>query len=1398
MIAGQIEIQLLAGIARLQADMDRANRIVGDATNRMGRAAGLAAAALGAIAGALSVSAFAGMIKGAIDAMDNLKDLSVTSKIAVEDLAGLQLAATQSGSDLEGTAEAIGKLSANMGKNSEQFARLGVTSKDPLEAFKQLSDVFRSIEDPHLRAAFAADALGKSWKSAAPLLSEGSVRIGEMIQRGKDISSVTTDMTFKADDFNDKMAEMDAAVEGVKLKLASEMLPAMVEITKAISTAYEESGKLSAVWTSLGGLGSFIFTDEFSSATVKIKNLNKELDDLYASRNVVGGPGGMLLEKLFGSPAEFDARIASARGQIKYIEDEAARPAKDAADKAKDDAAAKIAADKAQEFLKLGEAAREKARLAREAAAKKSAQEYASAVKSATDFAGGLKIEASQIGLTADQIRMMSAARAAANAPTAELRKEIMSEALALSIASAAWEKKSDAEKSVLDADANDDAAVGAINDQTKALLVQIKTYGMLPEAITRAQIADLEASKQSIVLTEAGLAVIQRKIDALNGLAVAQAGAEGLGSGTSLQEARDLLDILTAVDSATKSAAAGMAASFGRVGSAIGGLTTALSGYAAQQQVIAAQMAAAKADPKNGPEKIAKLEIAAAHASAQAKMKSYGDMAGAAKGFFNENSKGYKVMEGAEKAYRAFEMAMALKSMAISLFATSTKATAVVAGQGVETGAVAAGEGARNLLKIPGVIMSFMSSMGPWGAAAAVVAIAAVLGSTASGGGGGPSAKERLASQGTGSILGDSSAKSASISRAIELSATNSNIELTHTAGMLRALLNIESSIGNLGGLLVRSGAVGGATAPDQYGSMSKLAVSLDVITGKLFGSFTAKITNAIFGGKVSTIDTGIMMQEGALGSLLESGVKASQFTDTKKDGGIFHSDKYSTTSKSLGDEANDQFTKIFANMAKGIGEAGRILGLGGDSFTARLNSFVVDLGKVTTKGLTGEQIQEQLEAVFSKAADDMARWSVAGLKEFQQAGEGAFETLARITSNYANLDSILESVGMKFGAVGIASLSAREGLIELAGGIDTLASQTASFATNFLSEAERMAPVAKYVAAEMAALGHAGVTTRDQFKSVVLGLDLTSVAGRDQYVALMALETAFAKVHAATVDLSKSQQQIADERADLQGKLDELTMTSAQLLNKQRMAMDISNRGLFDQIQAVNAMKAAQDASKASLGDVITRMKSFGEAARSLKDGLLTGSLSTLTPVQQEAELRRQYEATKAAAFGGDEKARSNFNSIATAYLTASQKINGGDSAYSAALAGVIKDADAIALWSDSQIDVAQASLTALESQVLALGQLNSTMTTVADSLLAGDYSGVGTNAMAPLTAEIIALRAEVAGLRADQAKQTGAVIQANAQGQANAASAIVTGTGSAINNMTWQQKNRGEVLE
>jgi hypothetical protein len=134
-------------------------------------------------------------------------------------------------------------------------------------------------------------------------------------------------------------------------------------------------------------------------------------------------------------------------------------------------------------------------------------------------------------------------------------------------------------------------------------------------------------------------------------------------------------------------------------------------------------------------------------------------------------------------------------------------------------------------------------------------------------------------------------------------------------------------------------------------------------------------------------------------------------------------------------------------------------------------------------------------------QAGRRLAEAAVPGLADLQKAGEGAFETLARVAREYQVVDVSLQSIGKTFGATGLASLAARDDLVQLFGTLDDFASATQAFADDFLTEAERMAPIQKAVQDELARLGVTGVNTKEQFKQLVLAQDLTTEAGREMY---------------------------------------------------------------------------------------------------------------------------------------------------------------------------------------------------------------------------------------------------------------------------------------------------------
>lgn len=259
-MAATISVDLNARIANFETEMKKATGTLDRFGNDASRVASGISRTFGALGVGLSVTAFAGFIKGAIDAQDHLNDLSKTTQISVENLSGLSLAAKQSGSDLDGTAAAINKLAVNMGKNAEKFAALGISAKDPLAAFGQFADVFNQIDDPQKRAAVGAAALGKSWQDAVPLLAEGSKKMQEMIDKGKALSGVTKESAARADEFNDRLNELGAKASGWGVAVADPIVKGILKIVDALNKEFSIAP---------GSVGYFILTGGDISAPVQ-------------------------------------------------------------------------------------------------------------------------------------------------------------------------------------------------------------------------------------------------------------------------------------------------------------------------------------------------------------------------------------------------------------------------------------------------------------------------------------------------------------------------------------------------------------------------------------------------------------------------------------------------------------------------------------------------------------------------------------------------------------------------------------------------------------------------------------------------------------------------------------------------------------------------------------------------------------------------------------------------------------------------------------------------------------------------------------------------------------------------------------------------------------------------
>lgn len=1226
-LVSDIEIRLRADIARLQQDMDAARRTVGSAMDRIGSAVNSAKTALGGLAIGMGAVAFANFIKGAIDSADALNDLSVRTKISIEDLSGLAYAAQMSDSSLEGIAGSISKLATNIGKDGAKFRALGVTATEPIEAFKQLAEIFKNIQDPQLRAAFGAEALGKSWQESAVLLNEGAAGIDALIKRGQDLAGVSEETAEKAGKFNDKLDDLSFITQGAAKNLAADLLPMLNLLVENLASSAEGASQLESDFSPLAETfralvilgGNVVFT---------FKAVGTEIGTIAAQLAVSGSAFAQVAEGDFAGAAKtFKSAFGSGGiGDMATADAIKARKAFDdweqgwlkvgkATEKAKEEAAdpfpdpfgvdagiTRSAEELAKSFLKSGEASsKAEAAIAKAAQeAKRQAEAYQGLISTISEKSAATAREVAGLAALNDAEKMAAdiASKVAEGklVLTAAQRENIntMLEAYNVNLKSIDSQK---AYKEMVASLAADEkkladeraAAVRSAQDEAAANEQAVTTFGMTKaqiEALTLARMEDQLAQRSSLGLTWDEIkqleALIEAKKRSVGALTKVDELEEAKKAGAEFDK---LLDSTKAQDFGDT-----LAKAFGRAGSAMGQLSTTFQAYAKKQtdfakarEQLEKKHSVGQRNEKEYLSDLSKLE----KARFSEQLGGYGDMAGAAAGFFNEQSKGYKVVTAISQAFHAAELAATMAELV-------PKAISAVLTQG---------EGD------PYTALPRMAAM-----AAFVAALGVAIGGGGGGGGGASVSSTRQKANGTGSVLGDSDAKSESLKKALEMVEDNTYRNLSVNYEMLAALRNIESSLSGLGNLIVRTSGISGKLGEDIASGAEK---SFNKIFGmgslgeKLTGGLTGKIIGSIFGGKVTSLDTGLTANAASIAAIMGGGLSASQYNDTKKSGGWFSSDKYRTQTTQLGDQINDQFTKVILSMVGGVKSAGSVLGIAGDDFTKRLNSFVVDIGKISLTGLKGDEIQEALEAAFSKVGDDLASFAVSGLSEFQKVGEGTYETLVRIANNYATVDAVLDSFGKSFGAVGLASVAARESLIDLSGGLEEFTSQGSFFLENFFSDAEKEATLRTAVYARLDKIsGGSTVQTVEQFKALVLAQDLTTQAGREAYASLMGVSQAFIDMTKFGDAAAEKAKEIASQRGDLEIQIMELSGDSVGALAAQRelekASVDASLRPLYDRIYALQdeatATEKAKSLAQAGQALEIQLMELSGDAVGAL----------------------------------------------------------------------------------------------------------------------------------------------------------------------------------------------------
>lgn len=231
-----ITIDLNAKIANFETELNRATGTL-DRFEKKGSAALATFKSFGAgLVGALSVGAITSFAKAGIDAADALNDMSQRLGVSVKDLASFKLAAEQSGTSLDGVGAGIARLTRSIGeaeggnkKLAAALGALGITARDPKEAFFQLADAVERIQDPSERAALLSQVLGKSYQDLIPLLVQGGAALRESARQSETFADAMARLAPQADQFNDQLALLKNNVAGLAATVLSKLVPSFNE-----------------------------------------------------------------------------------------------------------------------------------------------------------------------------------------------------------------------------------------------------------------------------------------------------------------------------------------------------------------------------------------------------------------------------------------------------------------------------------------------------------------------------------------------------------------------------------------------------------------------------------------------------------------------------------------------------------------------------------------------------------------------------------------------------------------------------------------------------------------------------------------------------------------------------------------------------------------------------------------------------------------------------------------------------------------------------------------------------------------------------------------------------------------------------------------------------------------
>ena len=265
---GGLMVQLAADVASLKKDMAEAEKVVDKGALAMQKGVDLAKSAFVGLAGVISVAALYSWVKAAADAGDEMKAFSQKTGVAVEDVAGLQLAFKQGGVESAALQGAIGKMAKQMGEGSKAFKDMGVETRNADGTLRSAKGVLYDVADATKEAgaslntsAALQEIFGKGAAALVPVLLEGSEGLRQMDEMARKLGlTMDSDTADAADKFNDTIELLGLGLTGVGRQVAAQLLPTLSNLAESFLTSMTEGDRLKRIADGLGTVFKLLYT----------------------------------------------------------------------------------------------------------------------------------------------------------------------------------------------------------------------------------------------------------------------------------------------------------------------------------------------------------------------------------------------------------------------------------------------------------------------------------------------------------------------------------------------------------------------------------------------------------------------------------------------------------------------------------------------------------------------------------------------------------------------------------------------------------------------------------------------------------------------------------------------------------------------------------------------------------------------------------------------------------------------------------------------------------------------------------------------------------------------------------------------------------------------------------